>query len=348
MATNFIITGDWHYRLQNPKARMDDYLEALDNKISEVYDLARRYHAKAIIVPGDIFDSANISIPGIWQLAKKLKSAPCTVITVPGNHDIASHNLETIPRTPYGLLEKLNYIKCVHNGYWQWVDDKVDGIITGHGYNTETDNDLSQYGVNLEQMTIHEGICCTMPSTKHEYSPFYIHISHGMILEKPMMEGIKHTLISELTKLPEEAKPHVLINGHYHFGLPLTWVGKTLVINPGALGRLTAHVEEMNREVKVALLTINGPEDYNAKFIPLKSAAPGHVVLSREHIEQEEVRNERLETFLKLLSSESEQKFLEVQEIVESVAKSDNLPKDVVEEALLRIGKAREIINGRG
>jgi len=169
-----------------------------------------------------------------------------------------------------------------------------------------------------------------------------------MLLEKPMMEGVKHTLISDLEKLPEEAKPNVLINGHYHFGLPITWVGKTLVINPGALGRLTAHVEEINREVKVALLTINGADDYNAKFIPLKSAAPGHVVLSREHIEQAEVRNERLNTFLSLLGSEAESRFMEVQEIVESVARSDNLPKDVVEEALLRIGKAREIINGRG
>jgi exonuclease SbcD len=334
MATNFIITGDWHYRLQNPKARMDDYLEALDNKISEVYDLARRYHAKAIIVPGDIFDSANISIPGIWQLAKKLKSAPCTVITVPGNHDIASHNLETIPRTPYGLLKELGYIYCMHNnwdGLLTDIPEDANIIVSGHGYNTETDNDITQYGLKED---VSKG--------------FNVHITHGMLLEKSPGIEMKHTLVSDLEKLPEGLKPHVLINGHYHFGLPLTWVGKTLVINPGALGRLTAHVEEMNREVKVALLTINGPEDYNAKFIPLKSAAPGHVVLSREHIEQEEVRNERLETFLKLLSSESEQKFLEVQEIVESVARSDNLPKDVVEEALLRIGKAREIINGRG
>lgn len=348
MATNFIITGDWHYRLQNPKARMDDYLEALDAKISEVYYLAEKHRAKAVIIPGDIFDSANISIPGIWGLAKKLESAPCPAITIPGNHDLPSHNLETIPRTPYGLLEKLDYIKCVHNGYWQWVDDKVDGIITGHGYNTETDNDLSQYGVNLKQMAIHEGICCTMPSTKHEYSPFYIHISHGMLLEKPMMKGIKHTLISELANLPEEAKPHVLINGHYHFGLPLIRIGKTLVINPGALGRLTAHVEEMNREVKVALLTINGPEDYSAKFIHLKSAQPGHVVLSREHIEEAKQRDERLETFLKLLASEGEQKYLELEEIMEGIAKKENIPEDVIKEGLLRLGQAREIIAERG
>ena len=133
-----------------------------------------------------------------------------------------------------------------------------------------------------------------------------------MLLEKPMMDGVKYTLLSDLEKLPEEARPHVLINGHYHFGLPLTWVGKTLVINPGAIGRLSAHTEEMNREVKVALLTINSRDDYSAKFIPLKSALPGSMVLSREHIEEAEIRNERLETFLTLLNSEGEQKYLEI------------------------------------
>lgn len=333
MTTNFIITGDWHYRLQNPKARLDDYLEALDTKISEVYDLARKHHAKAIIVPGDIFDSANVSIPGIWRLAKKLEYAPCQVITIPGNHDSASHNLETIPRTPYGLLKELGYIYCLHNnwdGLMMDTPEDANIIISGHGYNTETDNDIRQYGIP-------------------EGTPkgFNIHITHGMLLEKPMMEGAKHTLLSDLEKLPEELKPNVLINGHYHFGLPLTYVGKTLVINPGALGRLTAHVEEMNRQVKVCLLTIHNANEIDAKMIQLKSAAPGHVVLSREHIEQAEIRNERLETFLSLLNSEGEAAFMEVQEIVENLVERENIPKDVRDDALIRIGKAREIIGGR-
>lgn len=331
MSSNFIITGDLHYRLQNPKARLDDYLEALDTKISEVYDLARKHKAKAIIIPGDIFDSANTSIPGIWRLAKKLEAKPCPVITVPGNHDSASHNLETIPRTPYGLLRELGYIGCVHDGAWEVSGYGVDIIITGHGYDTETDNDITQYCLSND---VPRG--------------FNIHITHGMLLEKPMMEGVKHTLISDLEKIPEEARPHVLINGHYHFGLPLVWVGKTLVINPGALGRLTAHVEEINREVKAALLTINAPEDYSAKFIPLESAQPGHVVLSREHIEEAKQRDERLDTFLKLLASEGEQKYLELEEIMSGIAKKENIPEEVIKEGLLRLGQAREIIAERG
>lgn len=203
-------------------------------------------------------------------------------------------------------------------------------IISGHGYNTETDTDISQYGI---PDNVPRGI--------------NIHISHGMLLEKPAIDGIKHTLTSDLADLPEEAKPHVLINGHYHFGLPITWIGKTLVINPGALVRLTAHVEEMNRQVKVALLTVNGAEDYSAKFIPLKSAQPGDVILSREHIKEAKARDERLETFLSLLASEGEQKYLELEEIMDGIAKKENVPEDIIKEGLLRLGRAREVIAGR-
>lgn len=333
MATNFIITGDLHYRLQNPKSRLDNYVETLEYKLDEVYRLATEHKASAIIIPGDIFDSANISIQGIWRLPKKLCGSPCKIIAIPGNHDLPSHNLETIPRTPYGVLSMLGYINCVHGGWYCAMGRGINDpniIISGHGYNTETDTDISQYGI---PDNVPRGI--------------NIHISHGMLLEKPAIDGIKHTLTSDLADLPEEAKPHVLINGHYHFGLPITWIGKTLVINPGALVRLTAHVEEMNRQVKVALLTVNGAEDYSAKFIPLKSAQPGDVILSREHIKEAKARDERLETFLSLLASEGEQKYLELEEIMDGIAKKENVPEDIIKEGLLRLGRAREVIAGR-
>lgn len=337
MSTNIIVTGDLHYRIQNPKARLDDYLEAIDTKLSEIYELATKHKARAIIIPGDIFDSAYISYPGVWGLARKFSDAPCPIITIPGNHDLPSHNLETIPRTPYGLLSKLGYTKCAHEDWYALVPESpenMDIIISGHGYNTETDIYISQY---------------TLPAGVPPR--FNIHVTHGMLLEKPMMEGVRHTLISDLDRLqnePDIEMPHVLINGHYHLGLPLTRIGKTLIINPGALGRLTASVEEMHRTIKVALLTINSETDYHAEMLPLKSAQPGHVVLSREHIEEAEIRNERLETFLTLLNSEGEQKYLEIEEIMGGIANKENIPAGVIKEGLSRLGKAREIISGRG
>jgi exonuclease SbcD len=93
--------------------------------------------------------------------------------------------------------------------------------------------------------------------------------------------------------------------------------------------------------VHVALLTVEDGK-CEAELIPLKCAAPGHEILSRQHLEAEAERNDRLEKFLGLLASEGESKFLEVREIVENIAAREQLPGEVKAEALKRIGEARE------
>jgi len=345
----FIITGDLHYRAKNPVARTDLYIDALNVKISEIFDLAEQHKAEAILIPGDIFDSPTMSLPTIKMLARKFISAPCPVITIPGNHDGFGHNLESLPRTPYSLLADLDYIRCVHNKYWGWTDTKagLDGIITGYGHNSETDNDLQQYCFNVEADESYRKICNSMPSSNNGYNPFRIHMVHGMLLDEAPGIDFKHTLVSQLEEIPEHRRPHVLVCGHYHFGLKLQYIGKTLVINPGAIGRLTAHMEEMERQVKVTLLTVHNTDEYEAETIALKMAQPGHEVLSRKHIEEKQERNKSLEEFLGLLAQEGEAKFLEVTDIIEDIASREDMPKEVQDVALSRLSEARETLGVR-
>jgi len=336
----FVITGDWHFRSVNPKARLDNYQDALREKIYEVYRLAEEHGAAAIIVPGDLCDSPTVSLSTIGALARILTAAPRPVLTIPGNHDIFGHNLDSVGRTPYGLIKDLEYIRDVDRGHWTFTGSGLggsfDGTVTGHGFDADTDRDIRQYGV---------------PTGIASRADFRIHLAHGMLLPKePHNDMMRYTLIDELAKLPAELAPHVLICGHYHFGLPLAWGGparKTLVINPGALGRLTAHVEEMDRVVQVALLTVNTLTDYSARFIPLRCARPSHEVLSREHIIAAEEREARMDRFLALLAAEGEGQFLEIQDIVDDIARREKLPPAVRDEALRRIGAAREALGKR-
>jgi exonuclease SbcD len=341
----FLITGDIHFRSTNPVARKDIYMDAVLTKIAEIIDMAERYNVNAILVPGDLFDSASVSIPTIVRLGLALQSAPCPILTIPGNHDTFAHNLESLSRTPYGILKAFDFIRCVHESSWIFIDS-VDGMVSGHGFNNETDHDLMQYAVPEECAQRHEDICRVALSSEHEYSPFYIHMAHGMLLDRSPGFDMRHTLVSRLAEIPKERQPHVLVCGHYHTGLAIQRVpeSRTLVINPGALGRLSAHIEEMERPVQVALLTISGADEsgYSAGYVRLRCAEPGHAVLSREHIEAAAAKNERLERFLALLASEGESKFLEVREIVEDIAAREQLPGEVKKEALRRIGEARE------
>ncbi len=312
-----VITGDWHIKGVNPLARKDNFLEAVTRKIYEAYDIARQMKANVIICPGDVFDSPGTALGTIAELGCLLSLAPCPVLAIPGNHDIWGHNPGSKPRTPYGLLARLGLI-------WDLTDEPYDGdrkvCITGHGYNTETDTPLGKEQFNPPQ-----------------FEEPTIHVVHSMLLTQAPGFDMRHTLIDDVV-----TSAKVIISGHYHTGWGIVArEDGTLFINPGALSRTSAHVEEMQRRVQVCVLTVDGGT-YSAELVPLRSALPGPEVLSREHIEAETDRNERLEKFLALLAKEGAQKFMEVRDIIEDIAAREELPEEVKAEALKRIGDARE------
>lgn len=321
-----IVTGDWHFRGTNPRSRLDNFQDALEEKLSEVFALARHHNAQAIICPGDVFDGPSASWGTVARLTQILRASPCPILAINGNHDIFGGNQASRFRTPYGFLVQTGFLWDVEDSEFTGEVEK-DGqivLITGCGFDTNTDTKT--------------------PEGKAQFSPriwvdgaFQIHVVHSMLLDKQPGFYMRHTLISEV-----KTSAQVIISGHEHtgFGVVRREDG-VLFINPGALCRLSAHVAEMERPVQVVLLTVENGQAA-AELIPLKSARPGHEVLSREHIESAAERESRIDEFLKLLASEGEAKFLEVREIVEDIAARENVPADVKQEALRRIGVARE------
>ncbi len=346
----FVVTGDLHYRGANPRARKDNFAETLRRKFLEVTYIARERGAKAIIVPGDLTDTPGLNYATMTELINLLNRSPVTIVAVPGNHDEWGGNPETLARTPYGLLRRIGTIHCLTDSPYPFVRPvelmaTLDGrhvfpgetlkpeerwefyTITGSPYDalTDTPDGLKQY----------------CPGFPHD-GRIHVHVAHGMLLEKEPGFALRHTLLSAVENNPDA--PDVLICGHEHIGFGVKWVGKTLCINPGALGRLTASVAEMERTVQVALLTLEEGKAPKAELIPLRSAAPGAEVLDRTRIEEVRERSEQLVRFLNLLKAEGETKFLDLREIVEGIAERKALPKEVVNEALRRLGKAREIV----
>ncbi|HHW26229.1 MAG TPA: hypothetical protein GXX23_02685 [Firmicutes bacterium] len=382
-----LITGDWHYRSQNPVARLDDFQATLNAKLHEVGQIAYDYDVEAIIVPGDIFDSPNPAYSTLTALERIIKDNGRQVWAVPGNHDEHAHSLESLDRTAYGHLAATGMIRDLA------MRPVVTGIVTvtGTGFSTTTDTDVSDY---LTKNTSNATQGCVR-----------IHVAHGMLLERSPGFELKHTLLEDVAKHPR--CPDILVCGHEHLGfgvkrLPRAAGGEVVFINPGAVVRLSAHPGEMERTVQVCLLEVYpgtlpechscgvallpenasslqdgdeyivtcpkcgnhsvvhyagwGPPEVwsigspvvDTTLIPLKSARPGHEVLSRDHLEAQADREAKMGQFLNLLSREGEAKFLDVQSIVEGIAKSENLPREVVDEALSRIAKAREALGGRG
>lgn len=322
----FIVTGDWHFRGTNPRARVDDYQEAVTNKIYEVFALAREQKAEALVIPGDIFDSPGTALGTIADLAFVLQAAPCKVLAVAGNHDLWAGNPGSKYRTPFGLLAKLGLIWDLEQEPYEDMERAL--LITGHGYNTETDTEAGMGQFSPDVLPA-EGLS--------------IHVVHSMLMERPPGFEMRHTLIRNV-----KTTARVIITGHEHigFGIKRREDG-VLFINPGALCRLSANPAEMERQVQVAVLQVENGEA-EAYLVPLKSARPGCEVLSRDHLEQEAEREERINRFLGLLAAEGEAKFLEIQEIIDDIARREELPAAVIREALERISRAREALSKAG
>ena len=316
----FVVAGDLHYRNLNPRGRLDVFQEAIDAKLREVFNLAEQIKAEAILIPGDITDGPGIGLSTIADLAALLKDAPCPILTIPGNHDEFGANPASLDRTPFGLLRRLELIRDVSDDAHMYP---TDIIITGHGYDFNTDIDPAQYS-------------CGYGDSHRKH----IHLVHSMLLDRPPGFDMRHTLISEV-----QTNADIIVCGHEHvgFGVIHRDDGK-IFINPGALCRLSAHVAEMERQVQVAVITIDG-DRVDVELVPIRCAQPGCEVLSREHIEEANAKDERMERFLALLASEGESKFMEVKDIVSDIAERENLPVVVKDEALRRIAAAREQLN---
>ncbi len=322
----FLVTNDIHWRSANPKARLDNYNEALRSKIAEIFEIASREKTNAILVAGDLTDTPGLGLTTLVDLALILKKSPCPIITIAGQHDEWGHNPETLRRTPYGMLRQLGYILDVSNEPLWWSNEKTSIRVSGRHYDANADRADDYY---------------EMPPLKPDevLSTVTIHLAHGLILDQRPGFDLRYTLLSQV-----ETSANILCVGDYHPGIGVQRVGESLVINPGALGRLTAIPSELERQVQVCLITVNDNAEITTKLIPLKSAKPGHEVLSRQHLEAQADREAQISEFLGLLAEEGESRFLEVREIVEDLAERENLPRPVVDEALKRISKAREAV----
>jgi exonuclease SbcD len=338
--------GDLHYRGSNPRARMDNFQAALDAKLWEVLDIADRRNVNATVIAGDIFDTPTPSYSVFAALARVLRASGGPILTVPGNHDIFGHNLTTLDRTAYGAMSKdwMDIIWDLCGEHMECPKERM--LIRGSGYDADTDVKIDGY---------------TVPQNVREYAlpqdfDVFVLVAHGMALTSAPGFELRHTLLSAIATHPDA--PDILIVGHEHIGFGAKWYPRgdgteMLAINPGALCRLSANPAEIERQVQVCLLDIHGRDPgtgllkVDVEMIPLKSAKPGHEVLSREHLVAAAEREERINKFLDLLASEGEVKFLETRQIVEELAKKEGLPADIVEEALRRIGRASEELGGQ-
>ena len=336
----FIVTGDWHLRTTNPVKRVDDYFETNLKKLGQVYQIAKDKQADGIIVPGDLFHSPVINNKTL-QFVYLMKTFGIPTYAVVGNHDVYSHNIDTLKDTALGLLVELGLVILVNETGIQ--PKGLTGInISGVHYYNGIDKDKSVYYKSIL-------------NTKHE--EINIHIVHGMLVNDYV--PFDHVSVNDI----KDTDADVLITGHDHLGYGIKMVEETydgeirlhtgsntaimncnqVMLNPGSLFR--SSISEQKRQPKVYLLEcgfdiVRKYKEFNIETTYLDVETPDKVfnqLLQDTKDEKEEGVNE----FIELLSKGTVDMKMDIMEIINTVAVQDKIPDDVlqlVKDSIIEMG----------
>lgn len=329
---------DTHMRGTTPRNRTDNLPVALAAKLTEVVDLARRHAVAAILHGGDLFDRPDVAPAVVREYLAILRDAPCPIYGIAGNHDLYGLNPDTLPRTMLGLFDSFRLVRLIQPG--RPVRLEVEGLtvqVSGQPFHAE----LDRRDPRLDY--------CLFPGNQHQREPgvdFAVHLTHGMLLERPFIEGVAHSLLSQVMPHTEA---DVTLGGHYHPGWSRVYEqGDRLFINPGAMVRLGAHAADFERPVQVVLLEFQRGQRPRWELVPLQSAQPGHAVLDRSQQDAQLARQRALADFILGLGAEESLAVMEAEAIMTQVADHEGLPPAVKAEALRRLGRAQEALAAGG
>lgn len=314
---NFLTITDPHFAGVGPKAYLPNpgaYKQDILTILSECADLAKEYNCAAVLIPGDLTNSHIMSTAVLREFAEALKKFPCPVLTIAGNHDRETSNLDDLKAAPYGVLEATGVIWDVYHKPHSFQG----GTVSGTPFTEKTDSAIEEYLMPIN--------VCNVPGVIN------IHLTHGAIVpdhpwyivdkeNKLDNKGNRHryTTFAELVALvqgnPDIILPNIIVNGHMHNGHEATYLPNgTLIVNYGAICRLSRSVDEIKRVLKVGLITISGPGEngkskYKATPIVLKSQRPGEVCLNREELIRELERSktkDKMTEYLGMLGTNRE------------------------------------------
>lgn len=311
---------DTHIRGTSPKNRKDDFVQTLENKITEIIKIIEEQNVDFLIHGGDLFDRPDISISTVSKFAKLLKNIKIPFYIVSGNHDIFGHNPDTLNRTILGLLDDLDFISVINK------DTKIllekDGIkiqLTGQPYIYDIDTSLNRSNYILDNV-----------ADDIDYS---IHVVHGMLLDKPFVKGIPYTLVEDI----KDTLADITLSGHYHSGFKTIKVDNKYFINPGSIVRITNSLREIDRMPQVVIIDLN--KEINIEYVQLKSALKGELILDRSEVEKFVFKSERLYEFKQTIDSSLDYDKMDINDILIEVSISEGVSDEVKIEALRRIAE---------
>lgn len=319
---------DTHIRGTTPKNRKDNFLETLENKFNELVKVIEDNDIDYVLHGGDLFDRPDISPSIVRKFAMILNKIKVPIYSIAGNHDIYGHNPNTINRTMLGLFDGIGILRLINENDSVIIEkNNLKVQITGspYKYGIDSSDDKSMY----------------LLDEKNESVDFAIHLTHGMLLDKPFIKGVPHTLIDDIL----HTKADITLCAHYHSGFGIKEYDNKYFINPGSLVRITNSLKEIDRMPRAVIIDLNN-KDINLEFYYLKSAQIGEDVLDRSIVEKNIFRSEKIVQFKQSIDSSQDFDKLNINHILSNLTNTENIDENIKKEAIKRIEYAQIELSG--
>jgi DNA repair exonuclease SbcCD nuclease subunit len=205
---------------------------------------------------------------------EKFREAPAPWYTIPGNHDMAGHRVESLRNHPYGCLEKAGLITSVMWPNYALVGTDPIILITGKEFHP--DGTASW----LEALRDEETLIDWKSGISREYGVpvFVLALCHGFWgPENGWQFGEMVTSYCEICSTGID----VVLTGHDHSCNGVQVIededGFKYVVEPGALLRGTLAEKDIGREPKMIIMEFESGGHHNIRLESIPHEPPEQV-----------------------------------------------------------------------
>jgi len=317
---NIIFRTDVHACDRNPASWKGDYPGEIWSNLEQIGKLARDEKAIAVLDGGDFFHTKAASRNSHALVAKTAEihaAYPCPVWAVPGNHDIAYSNLETLERQPLGVLYASGVFKRL--GEVTFPGERVVRVV-GVPYSTS---------LKLEDLL-------AIQKTGDE---ILIAVVHALAAENPPshVDDLFNETVFRYGDMVSENGPDCWLFGHWHKDQGITIIDGKHFVNLGAISRGALIKDNLDRIPKVAIIRI---DEHGLGVEPFSLAvAPATEVFDIEAKQRREQEQDNIDQFVLRLQNDT---VLDPSRAIADNVRALDFADDVRSLALDYLEKARE------
>lgn len=322
---SFLYRTDTHVCDRSPVSWKGDYTAEIWSVLGQVGAYAVEYQVAAVLDGGDYFHVKSASRNShalVSQSAQIHRAYPCPTFAVPGNHDIAYNNLDTLERQPLGVLFQSGVFFQLQEQVFR--DGTLQVRVVGVPY--------SPFRTLTDLRAIQK-----RPGDTH-----LIAVVHQLAGDNPpaKVEDFFNEPVFNYADLVSDDGPDVWCFGHWHKDQGIAVVGGKQFVNLGAVSRGALVRENLARTPKIAYIEAT-MDRISVSPLPLL-VAPAEEVFDLDRKERQEKEELNIDRFITALQAGST--FDPAKSIEENLAAFDvagevrDLARDYLDRARAEVG----------